>query len=109
MTITVLEFTDVNEGTGDPIYPAFRRRTAQALDSYVQVGETGSIRAVLIYNDSGSTGIHLRVCTASSAQAATQSDPYIGPDESAYFIVARKDRTVATAASQLWVYATADT
>ena len=107
MTFSVLEFQDINEATGDVIYPAIRRRTGQALSAtYAQIGETALVRAILVYNDSNTTGIHLRVTTASSAQDATQGDPYIGPDQSAIFLIQRKDRS---ATNPIYINAVADT
>jgi len=97
----------VLETSGDPIYPAVRRRTAQALSAtYAQIGETTLVRAVLIYNDSSTTGIHLRVASAASGQDATQADPYIGPDGIAYFLIQRKDRSTT---NPLYINAVADT
>jgi hypothetical protein len=107
VTFSVLEFTDINESTGDVIYPAIRRRTAQALSAtYAQIGETALVRAILVYNDSATVGIHLRVATASSGQDATQADPYIGPDQSAVFLIHRKDRSTT---NPCYINAVADT
>lgn len=109
MTLTVYEFTDVAE-SGDPLYPPVRRRVTQALsNTYISIGETAPVRAVLVYNDSSTTGIHLRIGTASSGENADQSDPYIGPDESAFFMIARKRRTTAETTDRIYINAVADT
>ena len=108
MTMTILQFTDINESTGDPIFPAQVRAVTQALsNTYYKLSTSLPIRAVLIYNDSDSTGIHVRVATAASGQDADQSDPYIGPDESGYFLIHRKQRAGST--DGIWVTAVADT
>lgn len=109
MTISIFEFTDINEETGDVIWPAKTRSASQALDAYVPatVGIGSGIRAVIIYNDSGTTGIHVRIATAASGQAATQSDLYIGPDGMGKILLQRKDRSQSN--NLLFVHATADT
>lgn len=108
MTISIFEFLDVNEATGDPIWPAARRRVAQALSAtYLQIGEEAGkeIRAVMVYNDSSTTGVHLRVTKVSTGEDADQGDPYIGPDGKATFLIQRKDRTTT---NPLYVNAVAD-
>lgn len=108
MTMTIMQFTDINESTGDPIYPAQVRAVGQALtNTYYPLSTTLPIRAVLIYNDSNTTGIHVRVATAASGQDAAQGDPYVGPDESAYFLIHRKQRAGST--DGIWITALADT
>lgn len=109
MTMTVYQFTDVTPGNEDPVYPAQIRLTAQALsNTYLKLGVDGSsnvfpIRGVLVYNDSGTVGIHVRIATASSGQDAGQGDTYIGPDQTGYFLIHRKLRT----SSADWLYLTA--
>lgn len=113
MTISILQFTDVSPGNEDPVYPAQIRLTGKALSAtYHQLGVDGSnntfaIRGVLIYNDSNTTGIHVRVATASSGQDADQGDVYVGPDQTAYFLIHRKD--ISKTGNKLWVNAVADT
>lgn len=107
MTLSVYEFANINEATGDVIYPFHRRRTAQALaNTYIQCGETALTRAIMVYNDSGTIGVHLRVGTASSGEDASQSDPYIGPDGAAVFLIDRKDRATT---NPIYINAVADT
>lgn len=107
MTLTVYEFADAN-ANGDPIYPAHRRRVTQALaNTYIQLGETLPTRAILVYNDSGTVGVHVRVGTASSGEDASQSDTYIGPDGNAIILVERRDRSAAN--NMLYINAVADT
>lgn len=102
-----MEYADINEATGDVVHPFVRRRTAQALSAtYIQIGETALVRAFIVYNDSSTTGVHIRVATAASGQDATQADPYLGPDQSATFLVQRKERT---ATNPLYINAVADT
>lgn len=80
----------------------------QALtNTYYKLSTTLPIRAVLVYNEDGTTGIHVRVATAASGQDAAQGDPYIGPNESAYFLIHRKQRAGST--DGIWVTALADT
>lgn len=110
MTMTILEFADINEATGDPVYPAHRRRTAQALsNTYISIGETYPTRAILVVNDDATTGIRLRIGTASSGEDATQADPYIGPDESGYFLIPRKRRSATETTDRIYINAVADT
>lgn len=111
--MTVLQFSDVSPGNEDPIYPAQIRLTGQALsNTYLQLGIDGSsnhfpIRGVLIYNDSATAGIHVRVATAASGQDAGQGDVYIGPDQTGWFLIHRKDITVT--GNKLYLTAVADT
>lgn len=111
--MTVYQFTDVTPGNEDPVYPAQIRATGQALsNTYYQLGADGSgnayaVRGVLIYNDSNTTGIHVRIATASSGQDATQGDTYIGPDATGYFLIHRKD--LSKTGNKLYVTAVADT
>ncbi len=66
MTISVFEFEQINESSGDPVYPAHRRRVAQALsNTYLSIGETFPTRGVLVSNDDGTTGARIRIGTAS--------------------------------------------
>ena len=107
MTISIFEYADINEASGDAIHPHHRRRTAQALTAtYLAIGETALTRCVEVYNDSATTGVHVRVATASSGQDATQGDYYIGPDAVGTFLIQRKDRS---ATNLLYINAVADT
>lgn len=116
MTFSLLQFTDVSEGNDDPVYPPQIRLTGQALaNTYVQLANSAAdgsgtyypIRAIVISNDDGTTGIRFRISTASSGQDATQSDIYIGPNSDRKILIHRKNRSET--GNKLWITALADT
>lgn len=110
MTISIFEFGDINESSGDPVFPAHRRRTAQALsNTYVSIGETAPTRGVLVSNDDGSTGVRIRIGTASSGEDADQSDIYIPANGTAFFIIHRKRRDTSETTNRIYINAVADT
>lgn len=114
MALTILEFTDVNETTGDPIYPAINRRTnlanaahhAIGLDPNYNNGQPYPVRGVLVYTTSN---VHLRVTREANAAAlADQNDPYVAADGTAFFQVQRKERA-AGRGNELYLNAALDT
>lgn len=110
MTITIYEFGDTSPGNDDPVYPAQRRRTGLALaNTYHPIGNTSPTAAILIYNDSATTGVHVRIGTQSSGENADQGDTYIGPDGTGYFLIRRKRRTADEATDRIYINAVADT
>ena len=110
MTISIFEFEQINESSGDPVYPAHRRRVAQALsNTYLSIGETYPTRGVLVSNDNGTTGARIRIGTASSGENADQGDLYIPPNGTAFFIIARKQRDTSKTTDRIYINAVADT
>ena len=114
MALTILEFGDVNEATGDPIYPPVNRRTnlnnglhhAIGLDQNYNNGQPYPVRGVLVYT---TANVHLRVTRENNAAAnADQNDPFIAADGTAFFLVQRKDRA-AGRGNELYLNAVADT
>lgn len=110
MTISIFEFTDTDPYSGEPLWPAFRRTAAHALsNTYLRLGETGSIAAFIISNDDGTTGARVRVGNAGSGQDATQADIFIAANSTQTFYVTRKDRGLTTGASNaIYINAVAD-
>ena len=107
MTMSILEFTDVDEYSGAPLYPAIRRTAGAALaNTYIQLGETARICAVQVSNDDALVGIRVRFHTASSGADATQADEFIGANTAKVFYVARRDRSVS--GNTLYINAVAD-
>lgn len=108
MTVSIFEHASVNEATGDMIYPPQRRRANVALSTFWPLSDTAAIRGVCVYNNSNSTGVHLRVTTDQSVGSqGDQGDVYVGPDAVATFLIPRKLRVSAD--DQLFLYAVADT
>ena len=98
--ITIIEFKDINEQTGDPIYPADVRRDNLALNVAHQLSD--HTRMISVYTDSA---IHLRVLTNrenDEGQIATQYDPYL-PADATVMLLVRRD-----SGNRPWIYAVAD-
>ena len=116
MTISLYEFTDVDEGSGEPIFPPQIRLAGQAIaNTYLQLANAavdGSgayypIRLVRIMNDDGTTGIRFRITTAGSGQDATQADQFVAANSYTDVLIHRKDRSQT--GNKLWITALADT
>lgn len=107
MTVSIFEFTDIADESGDVIWPPATRTEGATLGAYTRVSNGKSIRALLVCNDDGTTGIRVRIATASTGQDATQYDVFIAANDSRTFLIPRKDRTDASNA--LYVMAVADT
>lgn len=103
MAITILEFGDVAEnGSSDPIYPAKVRRENLPVATFHALSDM--TRGVLVYT---TTAVHLRVTTNNApGNEATQYDPLIAADGTAYFLVQRKARGTD---DKLFIYAATDT
>ena len=111
MTISIFEFSDIDETTGEPLWDTLvRRRVTQALsNTYLQIGETYPVKAVVISNDDGSTGVHIRFHTASTGGDAGQGDIYIGANADRTFLIRRKRRNSTDGPTDdLYVNAVAD-
>ena len=112
MTISIFEFTDICETSDAPLWPAARRRDAQAIAAtYHSIGEVDGtpIRAFIVSNDDGTTGVRVRVGTASSGTDATQADIYIAPNSDRLFVIRRKQRDAAKTTDRIYINAVADT
>lgn len=122
MTITILEFADLDQhGGGNVVYPPIQRRTALAAGAFHEIGiVSGSTDplspapiAFLVYT---TAAVHLRLTTTNAAgNEATQDDPYLAADGSAIFVIPRKSRGVKAGnppdvgTDRLWIYALTDT
>ncbi len=111
MTISIFEFSDINEQSGEPLWDTLvRRRTAQALsNTYFSIGETAYVRAFIVSNDDGTTGARVRVGTASTGTDADQGDVLIAANSTRTFLITRKARTTTNATNRIYINAVADT
>ena len=108
MTLSIYEFADLDDASGEPRWPEVRRRTALALsNTYHAVGETTPIAAIIVSNDDGTTGARVRFSSASSGANADQGDIFIAANSTATFRFPRKRRTET--GDLLFLNAVADT
>lgn len=113
MTISVFEFSDIDEtGSGEPHWDTLtRRRAAQALsNTYLSIGEESGkpVRAFVVSNDDGTTGVRVRIGTAASGTDADQGDIYIAPNSTRTFIIRRKQRDSSKTTDRIYINAVAD-
>lgn len=115
MTVSVYEYNDASPAGDEPIEPALRVTKGAPLSTFIPLGDPlagadTSIRAIRVYNNSSTTGVHLAIVGSNDAgSVATQNDQYLGPDATAQFLIKRQNRDSTKGRNPLYLYALADT
>jgi len=101
MTVSIVEFADIEERSGAPLFPELHRQMGKGLSQFHQISDKNA-RVFRVHNDDGTTAVHVRVVLDNSAgNEAAQTDIHIAANSYETFHIHRGSRP--------FVYAVADT